>query len=248
MLRWNPKEAYAYWEKVRSVSKNSVTVHGLDYFLYRAWSSSLNDVVGIADVRRASLRCAENDEIIMGLAICSAELGTDATLLGFCKELLTSKLSKDRALAVSALAWLWQDPVDGLLTELRDADPCCWVREHAKWALQVRRQDSACRRSYRRALETTDEYEVSRELNIMKSALLPSCVVWRDLEEKAAGFPAPDCSRRKEALVRHFWSHWDSVTNHRQDTQVLGRRIKQYQRGHKVDSQTEGLMAPWWKP
>jgi hypothetical protein len=249
MLRLHPIDAYAYWERLRSVSSSCVyTICEAELVPSTTWLPILNRAKGISHIRRATLVQADNDEVIMGLALYAIRMGSEMELFAVCELLLESKLSKDRALAVSVIAWLWGDSIDQVLNDLFDKDPSCWVRDHVFWALGVRRQDVACRNAYRRALGFTDEYAVSRELHIMKPALLPSCMVWREIEEEGAGFPVPGSNPRKEALIRHFWRHWDCVTNHRRDTKVRGRRMKEYLRGHKVDRSVEEQMAPWWNP
>ena len=249
MLQLYPSDAYAYWERLRSVSINYIyTVCEAELLPSIAWRPSVNQADGITEVRRTTLLQAENDEAIMGLALNATHVGTAKELLSVCRQLLESSLSKERALAVSALGWTWESPTEQLLRDLSLNDPSCWVRDFAHWTLGVRRQDSACRRAYRRALEATDIYAVSRELHIMKPALLPSCIVWRELEEAEAAFPESDPSPQKEALIRHFWYHWDCVSNHHRNTEVRGRRMKEYLRGHKVDRLAEEQMAPWWSP
>lgn len=249
MLQRHPADAYAYWGRLRTNSNSRVyTVYEAELVPSTAWLPDLNHAKGIGEIRRSTLIHSENDEAIMGLALHATRVGTTAEVIELSEQLLGGELSKDRALAVSALAWIWDESVVQVLTGLSREDPSSWVRDHASWALDVQRQDIACRRAYSRALKTKDEYAVSRELHIMRPALLPSCMVWREMEEANAGFPGADCSPRKDALIRHFWYHWDCVSNHRHDTKVLGRQMKEYLRGHKVDRLVEAQMAPWWTP
>jgi hypothetical protein len=248
MLRVYPAEAYRFWSRLRKISINSVIINGADLLTATAWDDDISSVTLIDEIRKSTLFHAENDEEIMWLSLCAVRSGKEQELIGICKDTLCSQHAKERALAVSILAWTRHSEVSSLLTDLCKSDPSAWIQEHATWALEVQRQDAACRRAYQKTLDTANELDVSRQLHIMKPALMPSCSIWRTLEEQVASFPSANNSSRKVALIRHFWSHWDNVSNHQRDTRVLGRRMKEYLRGHKVDHFSETQMAPWWEP
>lgn len=249
LLSYYPADAYSYWQRFIRISNNRVTSHGgADFVTSMAWQPDLSTIEEINVIRRESLLQAQNDEEIMGVTISALQHGTDSPLLRICEGLLASNLAKERALAVSVLAWVCQAPVVAILQDLVSGDKNSWIRKHASWALAVNLQDSACRRAYRQILLSNDEYDIARSLQIMKPALLPSCVVWRQIEEQDAAFPSKGSSPRKTAVINQFWHHWDCVTNHSNNTEVLGRRIKEHLRGHKINQQTEGQMAPWWVP
>ncbi len=249
LVQMNPKFAYEYWASLREVSNNCVyAVTDVEIVPAALWKSNFNDLGEIQRLRSSTLVNADNDEELMGLALNATQEDSVDQLVDICREFLTSDLSKIRALAVSVLAWSWHDSVAPILERLRHGDPSSWVRQHAKWALDIQRQDSACRRAYRRALAETDEHSASNILHVMRPALLPSCAAWREIEETQTRFPDHNCSPRKEALIRHFWFRWDCVSNHRHDTTALGRRMKEYLRGHKITSQVEQQMSPWWVP
>jgi len=165
-------------------------------------------------------------------------------LLDIVTKLLKNSLAKNRALAVSILSWVGTEETNNLLTQLKQADPSSWVREHADWALEVGLQEQYARQHFRKILWETDSFSVSAALQVLKPALTPVARWWHheiEAEEASRGL---NLKPKIQGIMESFWCHWEGVRHSR--ITVAGVNLEEYCRGERLDKLKTPRIAPWW--
>jgi HEAT repeat protein len=184
-----------------------------------------------AVICRKLCETAATDEEIGNLAITAVAEGAAEMLLLMCKDLLASDLAKQRALAVSLLAWVALDAAVDRLRQLVQNDVSGWVRTHAAWALEVAQHERAIRQYYRDTLKVTDINTLLSRLQVLLPALTVSTASWhRQVEDEEL---EDDTSKQIEAALSGFWYNF----RHRSKTppkKVLNRDLREYLRGECI--------------
>jgi HEAT repeat protein len=169
------------------------------------------------------------DEEIAKLAITAVAESAEETLLSICTDLLESPLAKDRALAVSLLAWIPTDAAINRLRALVQYDPSGWVRTHATWAVEVAQHERAVRAYYRDTLRSRDVNTVRARLQVLLPALTFSALSWhRQIEDHE--LTNDDTPKKVEAAVALFWYNFRSRSK-TPPKKVFSRDLREYLRG-----------------
>jgi hypothetical protein len=164
-------------------------------------------------------------------------------ILGLVREKYgRSDLAKERALAVSVLAFAGEEADIAWLRERCERDDSNWVRQNAKWALEMRRRDGRAHRLWEEIQQ--ESKRVDAELlkitclyERMEPLLLPPATLW------PKGKPPSD---KVHSLQLGFWYSWRNRGGAKAEREVAGRRLKEYCRGYKLRDEAR-RMAPWWK-
>jgi len=208
-----------------------VNDYGQPTFVAGLWAAAKegNERAGV--ICRRLCEIATTDEEISSLAITALAEGASETLFVLCNELLRSDLAKERALAVSLLAWIPLDPSVDRLQQLIQSDASGWVRTHAIWAHEVAQHEHAIRQYYRETLGAKDVNSLLSRLQVLLPALTLSAASWhREVEDQEL---KEGTSKQIEAALSGFWYNF----HHRSSTppkKVLDRDLREYLRGERV--------------
>ncbi len=159
--------------------------------------------------------------------------------------LLGAVEGRDRALAVSVLAWIADDEAIRCLDALAAHDRSQWVREHAAWAAEVARGELSARSHYRKLLALTDATALTAGLEVLAPALPPIACWWHPkIEAEVQGKP----THGPAAAVRiAFWQKHEGRTSS-QGPVVYGRGLRKFCRGEPFEGTSEPRIAPWFCP
>ena len=241
-----PKDAWQYFRRLNSDSLGIHVTSEFDVpeFYIRLWNLDSCSLPEHKALRMHLFEECQNEFEIMTLTVAALVNSAHSELFDTLKQLLTNDLAKNRALAVSILAWIGNDESNNLLEQLKSNDTSEWVRRHAEWALEVGLQEKSARAHFRRALYETDPLLVSAALQVLKPALTPVTRWWyfqiRREEEKNGLVLAS----RLAAIMESFWHHWQSV--HHSSVASAGRKLDEYCRGERLDVLKTPRIAPWW--
>ncbi len=204
---------------------------GQPTFTAGLWACAKGGNERAAVICRKLCETAATDEEIGNLAITAVAEGGAETLLFMCNDLLGSDLAKQRALAVSLLAWVPLDTAVDRLRQLVQSDASGWVRTHAAWALEVAQHERASRQYYRDTLKVTDINTLFSRLQVLLPALTISTASWhRQVEDEEL---KEHTSKQIEAALSGFWYNF----RHRSKTppkKVLDRDLREYLRGERI--------------
>lgn len=205
--------------------------YGESTFTAALWASTVGGNQRTLNICRQLCHASSTDEELASLAVTALAEGAEKTLLLICGELLRSPLARERALAVSLLAWIPDDAEIKSLTGLVENDPSGWIRRHAAWASEVARHERAVRVYYRDTLRITDQNAVGARLQVLRPALTLSAQSWhREIEgRELANRPLP---RETEAALAGFWYNFRSRS--KKAPKMFSRDLREYLRGECI--------------
>lgn len=201
----NPEFAFDIDQQLRgsSLRVNVINEYGASTFTAALWRSARTQARAQAICTRVIHECATDEEIAWQAIIAQTE-GAGETLARICEHLLAEPLAKDRALAVSLLAWVPLKEHISLLHKLTTNDPSGWIRTHAAWAAEVAQHEQAVRQYYHATLHMSDANLVSSRLQVMLPALTLSALSWhRSIETAELG--TRSLPSETEAAISLFW-------------------------------------------
>jgi len=209
------------------------------------WHLELNNLRMIADERRRLLIEAQNDEEILWHVLAAHVRGNALVIANLAFDWLREDAARERALAVSLLAFHGDAGHLPDLVRLRDTDPSLWVREHARWAWDVFATESGCRQRYCDLLNARALGDVVSGLAELRPALSPMAIAWRASDEYSPLLVQQ--TPRNRAAIRLFWYHWDSSSSNRKNIALVGRKLREHCRGEPLKDGVSSHMAPWWR-
>lgn len=232
-------------DEFNSGSRGAVMINGIiPSFLFRIMSHELNQQEpAISKVRLKLLDRCRNDRDVLATVMAALHGGTINWMREQARANLgTSPLAKERALAVSLLAFAESPEDRAWLSKLIATDPSRWVRDHAKWAVAVHEQSTTARRLWDETVAEIQRPEsdlllISTMLVRLQPLLPPTASLWH----------RPQGSPRVNALVASFWYTWQNRSDAKAEREICGRRIKEYFRGERITDVAK-RMAPWWQP
>jgi hypothetical protein len=233
LIPLDPDLAYEIHSRLQDSSMRVTIVndYGAPAFTAALWASAKAGSERAALICRRLCESSTTDEEIAKLAIIALAEGAEATLLSICNDLLRSHLAKQRALAVSLLAWVPIDTAINRLTDLVQSDASGWMRTHAAWALEIAQHERAIRAYYRYTLKASEANTVLARLQVLLPALSMSAASWhRQIEDNELTEHTP---REIERALSGFWYNF----RHRSETppkKVLGRDLREYLRGECI--------------
>jgi len=246
LLPDQPKAAWQYFLKLNSGSLGIQVTSDFDIplFYFNLWNVDSCSSAEHKQLRLHLFEECQNEFETITLTVAALANNAQAELFEIVKELLNNRLAKNRALAVSILAWIGEDESNRLLEELKSNDPSKWVRQHAEWAHEVGLQERSARIHFQAALHETDSTLVSATLQVLKPALTPVARWWHDKirrEEEKKGLAL---NPKIAAVIESFLYHWTSV--HSSSISAAGIKLDEYCRGERLDALTTPRIAPWW--
>lgn len=154
----------------------------------------------------------------------------------------TSSLAKERALAVTLLAFAGEAEDDQLLSQWIESDAFRWVRGHAEWAQRVRRQVRTAETRWGELRELAEQPDdrleiVANKLTALSPILPPTALAWPKVIS-----PVP----RVAALLRAFWYNWQNGGGAKGERELCQRKPHEFCRGERVNDVTK-RMSPWWR-
>ncbi|HEV2806064.1 MAG TPA: NACHT domain-containing protein [Chthoniobacterales bacterium] len=234
LVPMDPRKAFAIDTALSSSSLRVrvINEYGQSTFEATIWREAANGNAECKVICLQVLRGCTSDAEFMSHAVIAQAEGATHTLSEMCENLLREPLARDRALAVSLLAWMADDQSITRLGALSVDDPSGWIREHAKWAHAVAEQERSVRDFYANTLQQLgDTNKVLTRLQIISPALTSTCKWWhRHLEEKAPELAA--ASNDSKAALTLFWHDVRSHTSDR--SKIFGRELKEYLRGERI--------------
>ncbi len=153
-----------------------------------------------------------------------------------------SPFAKERALAVTLLAFAGESEDDCLLSEWVESDESRWVRDHADWARRVQRQIRTAEARWAEIRELAERPDacveiIATKLAVLKPVLPPTALAWPHVSS-----PVPQVA----ALLHAFRYNWESAGGAKGERELCQRKPHEFCRGERVNDVTK-RMAPWWQ-
>ena len=203
------------------------TEHRVPQFCAALWNPHECNLPRHTELRRRMVEEAGNEREIMTLMIAAMANGGNAEAERLALEWIAAPVAKQRAIGVSALAWLCGDSQLKKLRELEASDPVNWLRRHAGWAAEVNLQNAAGARFYRRLLTEPDAAIASTMLTQFEPALTPAASYWRR-EVEYEVLAKKQLDRRVKAILTSFWMSWQYRTA---TPEIAGRKLDEWSFG-----------------
>lgn len=207
------------------------TVHRVPQFYSALWNPNECGSPRHSEMRRRMLAETANEHEMMTLMIAAMANGGSAEAERLAVERIAASVASQRAIGVSALAWLHGDSNLKRLRDLENSDPVKWLRRHAAWAAEVNAQNAAAIRFYRRLLTERDADIASTMVTQLEPALTPTASFWRrEVEYEVLANRQLD--GRLKAILIMFWMSW----RHRADTnlEIAGRKLAEWGFGENI--------------
>ncbi len=248
LLAWQqlePLEAQAQRMRLQADWKSflfrSFSYAGVPVHLHALWDTAGSGGPDHRMLRLQLLGACPSDTEVALHAFAARLNGSIAELDEIADQLLASDAQLDRTLAVSLLAWhpRGEDKLEPLVRH----DPSLWVRQHARWARDVARNDRLGRDLYRAALGACTWLEQQAQLQQLVPLVLPSFEIWayhdQELEESTRALEP----RRKALLIDFRYQTRQSI---RWD-KICGRNLDKYCRGEDLTRHlsTDDPRPPW---
>jgi hypothetical protein len=244
LLAIAPAEAVEWCRRLRVLPFKVDSYYEVSTFVAALWDVTDCNSPEHKALRTQIFREARDEARIMALTVAAqAEGGAQELTDLITLEFLRSRLSRDRALAVSILAWIADERAVETLERLAQEDPSHWVREHAEWAEQVARGECSARQYYRETLSEKDPIIASARLWVLEAALTPTARWWRHCIDRDTPSPRPS---RTRAVIEAFWSGWENTSP--SSLQVYDRKLDEFCCGESLGSVRSPQLAPWWRP
>lgn len=210
---------------------NVINDYGQPTFAAALWrSASATNVCSLALCKQL-VETSNTDEELASHAILAQAEGALEILLEICDELLAARFARDRALAVSLLAWVPNNAQIAKLLALSTDDPSGWIRTHANWAAEVARHEQAVRNHYRTIVGMQDRNAVLAGLQVLLPALTLSALSWhRQIE--AQELTTINLPPKVEAALAVFWYNFRSRS--KKAPKIFGRDLREYLRGECI--------------
>jgi len=218
------------------------TVHRVPQFYAALWNPQECNLPQHSELRRRMLESARNECDIMTLMIAAMANGGTAEAEKLALERITSPGAKQRAIGVSALAWLCGDSRLRKLRELETSDLVIWLRRHAEWAAEVNSQNAAAIRFYRRILAEPEPEVASTMLAQLEPGLTPSAIYWRrEVEHDVLANGHLD--GRVQAVLIMFWMSCEHRTSSK--LKIADRKLEEWSFGEYLHYVEEPRPAPF---
>lgn len=181
---------------------------------------------------------ARNDLEIARLALAAQESNAASFILSLAQEWAGSKHMRERALAVSILAWIESSDALTLLQELESRDTSQWVRSHAKWAVRVWKTEDYAKKLFQRISRETEPWLASIMLQQLQPALTFAAKWWmaRDLKPLLA-----DSAISSDIRALLFSAHYRHRSIRKSSEKIWDRDLERYWRGDRIESCCESL-------
>jgi hypothetical protein len=233
LLVLEPDAAVAFYQRFMNggLRVQCRTVHKIPQFMAALWNSAECSSNRHRELRHEALRDASNEQSIMELMISANANGGIAEAEAIAQEFAAGAAARERAIGVSALAWIGSQSALDRLDAIHAQDPALWLRRHAEWASEVNRQNQAAARFYNRILHEDDAARVSTMLPQLEAALTPLARCWRRLMEidvlAQRRLPAKVC-----AFLTLFWKSWENTE--RNKIEIAGRNLGEWRHGEEI--------------
>lgn len=154
-----------------------------------------------------------------------------------------SALAKDRALAVSLLAFAGEVHDSVLLETWEKTDASLWVRAHSEWARRVQAQTRTAETWWSEVCQLANRSDadvgiIAAKLAVIKPILPPMALCWTR--------PKP-LVPQVDALLHAFWYDWKNAGGAKGEAELCRRKPTEYCRGEPMRDVSK-RMAPWWQP
>lgn len=215
-------------------------------FVADLWHHSLNDIVGIEKARKQTLVDCRNDLHVLWITLSSIIGDTLGYLETMTNQFVLSEWGKDRALAVTVMAFTGEKPWLDVLERLQTDDPSLWVRQQAKWSQAVLQEALAARAIWNNICAQPikggiDLIHLSAQL-VQLGPALPMAARW---------WPRPEWEKQDTAagaLLLAFLGEWKNTGPSRGEAEIGNRKIKGFFCGAELSGDHATRMAPWWTP
>lgn len=215
-------------------------------FVADLWHYSLNDVTNIKKVRAQTILDSRNDLHVLWITLAAIIGGTLDKLEENIRRLSESDWGKDRALAVTMMAFTgkphWQAPLKGIEAN----DESRMVRKQAGWSRAVLEETMAARSIWdaicQQPVGGPDDFTLLAARLIRLEPVLPVEVRWWPRPCWENQCPAAD------ALLLAFLEKWKSRSSSRGESEIGNRKLKKFFCGLDLSRDHATRMAPWWTP
>ncbi len=233
LLVLEPDEAEVIYSRLMTggMRVQCSTVHRVPQFYAALWNPNECGSPRHVEMRRRILADAANEHEIMTQMIAAIANGGAAEAERLALERIAAPVACQRAIGVSALAWLHGDSNLKRLRDLENSDPVKWLRRHAAWAAEVNAQNAAAIRFYRRLLTERDAAVASTMLAQLEPSLTPTASFWRR-EVEYEVLPNSQLDGQLRAILILFWMSW----RHRENTrlEIAGRKLAEWRFGENI--------------
>lgn len=217
--------------------------YGFETSYQLIWHPALLTKEGQAQRPRHALLEARNDLEIAHLTWAAHLCGAEQDILGLAQDWAGSGHMRERALAISILAWVESPTALDVLLKLENQDTSRWVRQHARWAIRVWKTEDYAKQLYRRASQQTEPWLTSVMLEQLHPALTSAAKWWMPRELKSI-FVNSNISGDIRALL--YSSYYRRSRTISSNETIWERDMKKHWRGERLDSHSESL-APHWR-
>ena len=208
------------------------------------WEPELDSSELIAAERRRLLLEAPDDEKILWQVMAAHARQNPEAIAALADEWLRDAMARERALAISILAFHGDGRYLQKLRSVIENDQSFWVRDHARWALDVCASESICRQRYGELLEASSLEQIVSGLAELQPALSPMAFAWREAPEYHSRLMQQ--TQRNRTAIQLFWAHWGSSSSSRKNISLGLRKIEEFCRGEPLKDGVTSHMAPWW--
>jgi len=245
LLVLEPEEAELIYSRLMTggMRVQCSTPHRVPQFYAALWNPNECGSPRHVAIRRRMLGEAADEREMMTLMIAAMANGGTKEAEKLALERIAAPVASQRAIGVSALAWLYGDSNLKRLRELENSDPVKWLRRHAAWAAEVNAQNAAAIRFYRRLLTERDADIASTMLAQLEPALTPTASFWRrEVEYEVLSNTQLD--GRLRAILIMFWMSW----RHRENTrlEIADRKLAEWRFGENTRHLDEPQPFPFF--
>jgi hypothetical protein len=215
-------------------------------FIADLWHHSLDGVSGIAASRKQTLLESRNDLHLLWITLSAISGQTMDELGKFIEQMVQSDWGKERALAVTLMAFTGEPRWLEKLNRLGTDDPSTWVRGQTKWACSVLNETLAARALWDRIcaqpMDSSSDLELLAAMLVQLGPVLPVSSRWWPRPEWEARYPAGS------ALLIAFFGKWQNSNTSRGEGEFCGRRLMEFCCGTELGHDCATRLAPWWSP